>query len=276
MADFGIIEPETIDDAVDPADVHNRARQRLLGGAHPHEYFGKAAKQQGDAEEQFESNYIALMKHYEAAHPYKDALLEVIIELYDDLGKTVGELSRIRPPAFCGDEGVRDCAASLRAAKRDFLASSIALYRKKAAFVDHVERQLDEIDDPRAKGYMTCRVAIAAKLDHDLTPEAMQPGPRRASGGAAGFSGRRRRWDGLIGQIRSGCGRCGGRESHAALTGRQAGPLPRSGPGPRGEPPWGRRCGPGCRPKGSATCGWRVSQRPHDPPGHSRGACPRG
>jgi len=187
MADLNVVDPEEIDDAVDPADVHNRARQRLLGGAHPHEYFGKAAKQQGDAEEQFESNYIALMKHYEAAHPYKDALLEVIIELYDDLGKTVGELSRIRPPAFCGDEGVRDCAASLRAAKRDFLASSIALYRKKAAFVDHVERQLDEIDDPRAKGYMTCRVAIAAKLDHELTPEGTQPGTPESERRRRGF-----------------------------------------------------------------------------------------
>ncbi len=176
MADFGLVDPETIDDTADPADVHNRARQKLLASDHIHEQFGKGARGEGDAAEQFESNYDALQRHYEAAHPYKDALLEVIIELYDDLGNTVDELSRIRPPAFCGDESVRDCAASLRAAKWDFLASSIALYRKKAAFVDSIERQLDEIEDPRAKGYMTCRAAIAAKLDHDLTSEAVQPG----------------------------------------------------------------------------------------------------
>jgi hypothetical protein len=187
MADLSIVDPEEIDDAADPADVRSRSRRRLHEGEHLHEFFGKAAKQQGDEEEQFESNYNAMLRHYEAAHPYKDAMLEVIIEIYDDLGKTVGELSRIRPPAFCGDEGVRDCAASLRAATRDSLASSIALYRKKAAFVDHVERQLDDIDDPRAKGYMTCRVAIAAKLDHDLTPEDRQPGTPESERRRLGF-----------------------------------------------------------------------------------------
>lgn len=187
MADLSIVDPEEVDDAADPADVRNRAYQRLLEGAHLHEFFGKPAKQQGDAEEQFESNYNALLRHYEAAHPYKDALLEVIIEFYDDMGGTVKELSRVRPPDFCGDESVRDCAASLRSAKWDYLASAIALYRKKAAFVDDVERQLDEIDDPRAKGYMTCRTAIAAKLDHELTPEETQPGTTESERHRLGF-----------------------------------------------------------------------------------------
>ncbi len=187
MADLGIVDPEEIDDAADPADVHDRARQKHLGSPHPHEHFGKALKEEGDAAEQFEANYNALLKHYEAAHPYKDALLEVIIELYDDMGATVTELSEIRPPAFCGDEGIRDCAASLREGKRDYLAASIALYRKKAAFVDTVERQLDDIEDPRARGYMTCRAAIAAKLDHELTPEATQPGTPESERRRLGF-----------------------------------------------------------------------------------------
>jgi hypothetical protein len=114
-------------------------------------------------------------------------MLQVIIELYDDMGAKVEELSRIRPSDFCGDEDVRGCAASLRSAKWDSLASSIALYRKKAAFVDDVEKQLDDIEDPKAKGYMTCRAAIAAKLDHELTPEETQPGTPEGERRRLGF-----------------------------------------------------------------------------------------
>jgi hypothetical protein len=187
MADLAIVDPEQIDESTDPAEIHDRARQKHLGGVHPHEHFGKALKQEGDEAEQFEANYNAMMKHYEAAHPYKDALLGVIIELYDDMGATVEELSEIRAPAFCGDETVRDCAVSLREAKWDYLAASIALYRKKAAFVDDVERQLDEIEDPKAKGYMTCRAAIAAKLDHEMTPEETQPGTPEGERRRLGF-----------------------------------------------------------------------------------------
>jgi|GEM_PF-846167 len=187
MADLGVVDPEEIDESSDPADIHDRARQKHLGGVHPHEHFGKALKQEGDEAEQFESNYNAMLKHYAAAHPYKDALLEVIIELYDDMGATVKELAEIRSPGFCNDASVRNCAASLREAKWDYLAASIALYRKKAAFVDAVERQLDDIEDPRAKGYMTCRSAIAAKLDHEMTPEETQPGTPESERRRLGF-----------------------------------------------------------------------------------------
>ena len=194
MADFGIVDPEQIDEVEDPAGYHDRAKKKFLEGAHPHNQFGKAM-QKGDAADQYESNYNALLKHYESAHPYKNDLLEVIIEFFDDMGGTVEELSKIRPPAFCGDETVRDCAASLRAAKWDYLAAAIALYRKKAAFVDDVERQLDDIEDPRAKGYMTCRVAIAAKLDHEMTPEETQPGTPEGERRRLGFF----RWAATVG-----------------------------------------------------------------------------
>jgi hypothetical protein len=187
MADLAIVDPEQIDESADQADIHNRARQKYLAGVHPHEHFGKGLKREGDEAEQFEANYNAMLKHYEAAHPYKDALLGVIIELYDDMGRMVDELSEIRPPDFCGGEDVRGCAASLRSGKWDSLASAIALYRKKAAFVEKVERQLDEIEDPKAKGYMTCRAAIAAKLDHELTSEETQPGTPESQRRRLGF-----------------------------------------------------------------------------------------
>jgi hypothetical protein len=121
---------------------------------------------------------------YESAHRYQDGLLEIIIEILDDLGGKVEELSRLSSPAFCAAENVRDCAASLRAAEYSTLASTIDTFRKKASFVDTVGDQLEEIDDPRLKGYMVCRSALAAKDDHDLTPEGRQPG---------GSEGKRRR-----------------------------------------------------------------------------------
>jgi hypothetical protein len=55
-------------------------------------------------------------------------------------------------------------------------AASIESYRKKALFVQTVGDQWDDIEDPRAKAYMTCRAAIAAKDDFDMTPEDKRPG----------------------------------------------------------------------------------------------------
>ena len=187
IADLGFVDPEQIDEPTDPAEYNDKARRKRLEGVHPNDHFGGAAQEQGDAEEQYKSNYNALLKHYEAAHPYQDAMLQVIIELYDDMGAKVEELSRVQPPAFCGNETVRGCAVALRQAKWDSLASAIALYRKKAAFVDDVEKQLDDIEDPKAKGYMTCRAAIAAKLDHELTPEETQPGTPEGERRRLGF-----------------------------------------------------------------------------------------
>ncbi len=175
QADISSVDPQKLDDAGSDDRLY-RARQKILEETAPVD--DRAVAQQQIFEEgarQKAQNRI-LQKHYEGAHPYQNGLLEVIIEFYDDLGEKVEELSRIRPPAFCGDKGVRDCAAALQAAKWDSLSSAIELFRRKAAFVDHVEKQLDDIDDPRAKGYMTCRAAIASKIDHDLTPEDKQPG----------------------------------------------------------------------------------------------------
>ena len=100
----------------------------------------------------------------------------------------VQELSRVILPAFCEGAGVRECAYSLRSAKYDdTLDSTIEMFRKKATFVDVVGEQLEDIDDPRLKGYMVCRTAFAAKDDHDLTPEAKQPGASESKRRSQGF-----------------------------------------------------------------------------------------
>ena len=57
----------------------------------------------------------------------------------------------------------------------------------KAAFVDSVGDQLEDIDDPRLKAYMVCRSALAAKDDHDLTPEGNQPGGSESKRRERGF-----------------------------------------------------------------------------------------
>lgn len=124
---------------------------------------------------------------YESAHRYQDGMLQIIVELYDDLGAQVPDLSRVKAPVFCAGENVRDCAASLRAAKYNTLSSTIEIFRKKAAFVDVVGDQLEEIDDPRLDGYMVCRTAFAAKDDHDLTPAGKQSGGSESKRRDEGF-----------------------------------------------------------------------------------------
>jgi hypothetical protein len=128
----------------------------------------------------------ARMTVYESAHHYQDGLIDVITSTYADLGDQVPEMARISPPSFCAGQSVQNCGASLRTAQYHDLPSAIELFRKKAAFVDTVGEQLDDIKDPKAKGYMTCRAALAAKDDFDMTPEANRPG---------GFEERRRTSD---------------------------------------------------------------------------------
>jgi hypothetical protein len=124
---------------------------------------------------------------YQSAHHYLDGMLQIIIELYDDLGGRVQGLSRVHSPALCADENVRDCASTLRSAEYDTLESTIETFRKKAAFVDFVGEQLEEISDPRLEAYMVCRTAFAAKDDHDLTPEGKQPGTSERKRRERGF-----------------------------------------------------------------------------------------
>jgi hypothetical protein len=44
-------------------------------------------------------------------------------------------------------------------------------FRRKAELVDLLGSHLDELQDPQARAYMTCRAVHAAKIDYDLTPD---------------------------------------------------------------------------------------------------------
>jgi hypothetical protein len=118
----------------------------------------------------------ARMLLYEHAHHYQDSLLDVIIGTYADLEGRVPEMVEVVVPSFCEAGAVKACAAALIGQPRDNLAASIESYRKKAIFANTVGEQLDDIQDPNAKAYMTCRAAIAAKDDFNMTPEDKRPG----------------------------------------------------------------------------------------------------
>jgi hypothetical protein len=113
---------------------------------------------------------------YASAHQYQDGLLEVIAELDEDLAGAVPELDQVTLPAGCAGHSLRDCIAMLRATPYDDLASTIAVFRQKAALVDALGAQLDNLTSPQVKAYMTCRAALGAKDDYDLTPEKRRGG----------------------------------------------------------------------------------------------------
>ena len=117
---------------------------------------------------------------YASAHQYQDSLLEVISELYDDMAGAVPELDQMALPAGCAGHSLRDCIATLRAAPYDDVASTIAVFHQKAALVDALSAQLDNLTSPQVKAYMTCRAALGAKDDYDLTPEKRRGGDSEA------------------------------------------------------------------------------------------------
>jgi hypothetical protein len=94
---------------------------------------------------------------------------------HDDLARQVPDLEEVVIPDFCSGS-VKSCAADLLKMPRDDIVASIEAYRRKAYFANSINEQWDDIEDPKAKAYMTCRAAIAAKDDFDLTPEGRRPG----------------------------------------------------------------------------------------------------
>ena len=124
---------------------------------------------------------------YASGGRYQDALLETIHELYQDLGSKVPEMHAVRRPARCEGRSVPACMAMLRAAQPTDLDQTIALVRAKAAFVDTVNIELDLLQAPQLRAYMTCRAVLAAKIDHDITPGGRRPGSDEAARRAQHF-----------------------------------------------------------------------------------------
>ena len=134
-----------------------------------------------------ESCPSCLQSLYESGGRYQDALLETIHELYQDVGSEIPALHTVRRPARCEGRSVPACMAMLRATRPTDLDGTIALVRAKSAFVDTVNGELDLLQAPQLRAYMTCRAVLAAKIDHDLTPGGRRAGTDEAARRAQHF-----------------------------------------------------------------------------------------
>jgi hypothetical protein len=117
-----------------------------------------------------------LQSLYESGLRYQDVLMTAVDQLYQDFFATVPEVAAMRPPASCGTPSVSVCIAKLRAVRPNDLEGSIRLFRERARFIDAINTELDELEDPRVRNYMTCRAVVGAKIDYELTPSDKRGG----------------------------------------------------------------------------------------------------
>jgi hypothetical protein len=109
---------------------------------------------------------------YVHANSYQDGLLLTLLQA-DAAVKASGlRLPDPKLPAWCGDKPFADCAKTLMGEQPADYRSHVDLFRRKAGLVAVVNDYLDEITEPKAKAYMTCRAVQAAKLDFDATDDA--------------------------------------------------------------------------------------------------------
>jgi hypothetical protein len=112
-----------------------------------------------------------LQSLYESGLRYQNVLMTAIRQFHDDFWTTVPSVAAMRSPAWCGTTSVTVCIGRLRARQPSNLEETIDLFRRQAQFIDSFNRQLDTIEDPRVKQYMTCRAVVGARIDYELTPE---------------------------------------------------------------------------------------------------------
>jgi hypothetical protein len=109
---------------------------------------------------------------YAHANSYQDGLLQTLLQA-DAVVRASGlELPALTLPVWCGARAFADCARSLLDEQPKDYPGHVALFRRKAELVASANDYLDEITDPRAKAYMTCRAVQAAKIDFDATDDA--------------------------------------------------------------------------------------------------------
>lgn len=108
---------------------------------------------------------------YEHAQAYQDAMLTALLELDVDLGREAHQLHHLPMPAFCPVQDFVACARMLMDEKATDFRSHSDLFRRKAALVERVNKHLDDLTDPQAKAYMTCRAVQAARIDFSLTDD---------------------------------------------------------------------------------------------------------
>jgi hypothetical protein len=108
---------------------------------------------------------------YEHANAYQDQMLATLLQIRLHLGPEAAELPAVRLPEWCGDQSLFGCVNGLMAEQPQDATGQRALFRRKAQMVDRIGGHLDELGEPRAKAYMTCRAVLATKIDFDATPD---------------------------------------------------------------------------------------------------------
>jgi hypothetical protein len=109
---------------------------------------------------------------YVHANNYQDGLLQTLLEA-DAAAKASGlRLPDVKLPAWCASLEFAECARGLLAEKVSNHREYTDLFRRKAGLVATVNDHLDDIQEPRAKAYMTCRAVQAARIDFDATDDA--------------------------------------------------------------------------------------------------------
>lgn len=111
------------------------------------------------------------MTLYQHAQAYQDEMLDALLQVKGFLNDDLVAALQSRSPAWCEGRNLLACIQGLRSEQADDYASQIRLFRRKAQMVDLLSSHLDELAEPRAKAYMTCRAVQAAKLDFDATAE---------------------------------------------------------------------------------------------------------
>jgi hypothetical protein len=109
---------------------------------------------------------------YVHANSYQDGMLQTLLQADGAVKASGMQLPAPKLPAWCGTRAFADCARSLMAEKPQDYPGTVDLFRRKAGLVATVNDYLDDITEPRAKAYMTCRAVRAARIDFDATDDA--------------------------------------------------------------------------------------------------------
>ena len=105
---------------------------------------------------------------YKHALAYQDEMLLTLLQVGEDFGNKAHRLYELKLPKWCADQDFVDCAKGLIAEQPPDFKASTDLFRRKAALVALLNDQLDDLNSPEAKAYMTCRAVQAAKIDFEL------------------------------------------------------------------------------------------------------------
>lgn len=111
------------------------------------------------------------LARYQHAQAYQDQMLATLLQVRLHLGPDAPALPGLKLPGWCGGKIYYDCIRDLMAEQPKDLAAQQALYRRKAQLVDSIGSHLDDVSEPKAKAYMTCRAMLSTKIDFDATPD---------------------------------------------------------------------------------------------------------